>query len=142
MLELRGDASRPLAWDDIVILLRAPRNKTAAYAKEFSRLGIPLSAARGGFYDSAEVRDLLALLQLLDNPLQDLPLLGVLRSPLAGFTDSELAAIRIAQPHGLFWNALVNWHRAESAAAPDSRAPCKAGLFLERFHLWRKQRCV
>ncbi len=139
LLELHSDPDRPVAWSDIVILLRAPRNKTAAYAKEFARLGIPLSAARGGFYDSAEVRDLLALLQLLDNPLQDLPLLGVLRSPLVGMTPSELAAIRIARPHGRFWNALVDWQRQESKKAPVFAPVEKAGHFLQRYHLWRRQ---
>jgi ATP-dependent helicase/nuclease subunit A len=139
LLELHDDPARPAAWSDMVILLRAPRNKTAAYAKEFSRLGIPLAAARGGFYDSAEVRDLLAVLQLLDNPLQDLPLLGVLRSPLVGLTDSELAAIRIARPHGRFWNALVDWQRAESLQKPGPGPAEKAGRFLQRYRLWRRQ---
>jgi ATP-dependent helicase/nuclease subunit A len=139
LLELRGDPAHPAAWRDMVILLRAPRFKTAAYAKEFSRLGIPLAAARGGFYDSAEVRDLLALLQLLDNPLQDLPLLGVLRSPLVGMTAGELADTRIAQPHGRLWNALVDWQRAESGKAPASGPAEKAGRFLQRYRLWRRQ---
>jgi ATP-dependent helicase/nuclease subunit A len=139
LLELHGDPARPTAWGEMVILLRAPRNKTAAYAKEFSRLGIPLAAARGGFYDSAEVRDLLALLQLLDNPLQDLPLLGVLRSPLVGMTAGELADIRIARPHGRFWNALVDWQRAESGPTPGSGPAEKAGRFLQRFRWWRRQ---
>jgi ATP-dependent helicase/nuclease subunit A len=139
LLELHADPRRPTAWSDIVILLRAPRNKTAAYAKEFSRLGIPLAAARGGFYDSAEIRDLLALLQLLDNPLQDLPLLGVLRSPLVGMTAGELAAIRIAQPQGRFWNALVDWQRAEAKKNPGSAPAEKAGRFLQRCRRWRRQ---
>jgi len=139
LLELHGDPARPAAWSDIVILLRAPRNKTAAYAKEFSRLGIPLAAARGGFYDSAEVRDLLALLQLLDNPLQDLPLLGVLRSPLVGMTPGELAAVRIARPQGRFWNALVDWQRAEAKKTPGSAPAEKAGRFLQRCRRWRRQ---
>jgi len=139
LLELHNDSALPTAWSDMVILLRAPRHKTAAYAKEFNRLGIPLSAARGGFYDSAEARDLLALLQLLDNPLQDLPLLGVLRSPLAGMTDGELAAIRIAQPHGRFWNAFVDWQRNEARKVPASSSAEKAGRFLRRFRHWRRQ---
>jgi ATP-dependent helicase/nuclease subunit A len=139
LLELHSEPACPTPWSDIVILLRAPRNKTAAYVKEFSRLGIPLAAARGGFFDSAEVRDLLALLQLLDNPVQDLPLLGVLRSPLVGMTASELAAIRIAQPQGRFWSALVDWQRAEARKTPVSASAEKAGRFLQRFRLWRRQ---
>jgi ATP-dependent helicase/nuclease subunit A len=134
-------STRAMEWRDMVILLRSPRNKVEAYVKEFHRLGIPLAAARGGFYDSLEARDLLAILQLLDNPLQDLPLLAVLRSPLAGLASAELALIRAARPGGRFWTALVDWHRHEvknsNSAHPALRE--KAGRFLARFRDWRRQ---
>jgi ATP-dependent helicase/nuclease subunit A len=131
----RTGRPREVEWSDMVVLLRSPRHKVEAYAKEFGRLGIPLAAARGGFYESLEVRDLLGLLQVLDNPLQDLPLLGVLRSPLVGLTAAELAAIRIGREHGRFWPALLQWHRTAKArvAAYD-----KAREFLRRFEAWRK----
>ncbi len=134
---LDGDARRAVTWRDMVILLRSPRGKAAAYVKEFSRLGVPLIAARGGFHDSAEARDLLALLQLLDNPLQDLPLLAVLRSPLVGLTSSQLALIRIAHPVGRFWTALVDWQRSEEKSG-GSPAAETAGRFLSRFRNWRR----
>src|SRR5213079_1276406 len=79
-----------------------------SYAKEFSRLKVPLLVHRGGFYDSIEISDLISLLQVLDNPLQDLPVLAVLHSPLAGLTVNELATIRLAGK-GPFWTALVRW---------------------------------
>jgi len=60
----------------------------------FRRAGVPLAAARDGFFESLEVSDLLSLLKLLDNPLQDVPLLAVLRSPLVGMSLDELAEIR------------------------------------------------
>ncbi|MGA2176651.1 MAG: UvrD-helicase domain-containing protein [Verrucomicrobiota bacterium] len=138
---LDQNETRPMQWRDVVILLRSPRNKVEAYVKEFHRLGIPLAAARGGFYDSLEARDLLAILQLLDNPLQDLPLLAVLRSPLAGLASAELALIRAARPQGRFWTALVDWHREEARKNDPARAALrdKAGRFLARFRAWRRQ---
>ena len=57
--------------------------------------------------DSLEIRDLLDLLKLLDNPLQDIPLLGVLRSPLVGMTPADLAEVRLAKRDGNFWTALM-----------------------------------
>src|SRR5258708_38484735 len=69
---------RPVQWSDMAVLLRSPSGKAESYAKEFTRLGVPLLVARGGFYENMEVTDLLSLLQLLDNPLQDLPVLAVL----------------------------------------------------------------
>jgi ATP-dependent exoDNAse (exonuclease V) beta subunit len=49
-----------MAWKDVAVLLRSPANKAESYAKEFSRLGIPLIVARAGFYQSLEVSDLLS----------------------------------------------------------------------------------
>ncbi len=84
-------AERAVEWRDMAVLLRAPANKAEAYAKEFERAGVPLVVERGGFYDSTEIADLLSLLKLLDNPLQDVPAIAVLRSPLVGLSLDELA---------------------------------------------------
>jgi ATP-dependent helicase/nuclease subunit A len=126
-----GRPPRPAAWSDMVILLRSPRHKAEAYVKEFARLGIPLATVRGGFYESLEVRDLLGLLQILDNPSQDLPLLGVLRSPLVGLTPDELAGIRLAQRPARFWAALLRWQKTH----PEHE---RVNTFLERFRAWRR----
>src|SRR5439155_19902553 len=73
--------------------------------------------------------DLLSLLQLLDNPLQDLPVLAVLHSPLVGLTLDELAAIRLTGK-GPFWTVLVRWDESLKSkvqslksedASPESR---------------------
>ena len=98
--------SRPVEWRDIAILLRSPRGRSEIFAKEFERAGIPLAVARGGFYESTEILDLLSLLQLLDNPLQDVPCIAVLRSPLVGLSLDELAEIRLAAADKHFWTAL------------------------------------
>ncbi|HEY5908970.1 MAG TPA: UvrD-helicase domain-containing protein, partial [Verrucomicrobiae bacterium] len=110
---------RAVEWRDISILLRAPSNKAESYAKEFARLDVPLEVARGGFYDSLEIADLLSLLQVLDNPLQDLPLLALLRSPLVGLTLDDLAELRLAARRTSFWTALVRWSELNS---PQSAA--------------------
>jgi len=118
---------RAAEWRDMAILLRAPSGKSEVFAKQFDRAGIPLTVARGGFYDSSEILDLLGVLQLLDNPLQDVPCIAVLRSPLVGCSLDELAEIRLAGK-GHFWFAL-NQIKLERG---------KIGKFLERFHRWRK----
>jgi ATP-dependent helicase/nuclease subunit A len=105
---------RPVEWNDMVILLRSPRNSVESFAKEFHRLGIPLQAKRSGFFDNIEVLDLLNLLRLLDNPLQDIPAIAVLRSPLVGLSLDELAAIRLTVRKGRFWTALLRWHEVRS----------------------------
>ncbi len=132
---------RPVQWRDIAILLRSPRGRSEIFAQEFERAGIPLAVARGGFYESAEILDLLSLLQLLENPLQDVPCLAVLRSPLVGLSLDELAEIRLAAKDKHFWTALVRSPRSEvggrrSEAAAGAQE--KIAVFLERFSRWRK----
>ena len=127
-------AFRGVRPGDIAVLLRSPRGKAETYAKEFDRAGLPLVVARGGFFESAEILDLLSLLQLLDNPLQDVPCIAVLRSPLVGLTLEELGEIRLVAPGKHFWTAL------NRAAKEISRPGLKTKLvrFLERCSRWRK----
>ena len=138
---------RAVEWSDMAILLRAPSNKAESYAKEFSRLNVPLLVERGGFYESMEILDLLSLLQLLDNPLQDLPTLAVLHSPLVGLTLNELATIRLTTK-GHFWTALARWQEGQQKVPSDGcrvRGEEESGetfrkvtAFLERFGRWRR----
>ncbi len=105
-------AYRPVRWPDMAVLLRAPRTRAETYAREFARAGVPLLARRSSFYESTEISDLLSLLHLLDNPLQDIPLLAVLRSPLVGLTVDELAVIRLAARQEPYWTALLRFHQS------------------------------
>lgn len=130
-------------WRDGVILLRSIRSQADSYARLFESAGIPLECQREGFYESAEVADLLHMLELLDNPLQDLPLLAVLRSPLAGFNLDELAEVRIAMRHGPIWTALQKFHRegrGSGGTVSEWRQSAwgKADRFLAAFARWRK----
>ncbi|HEX4349810.1 MAG TPA: 3'-5' exonuclease, partial [Verrucomicrobiae bacterium] len=130
--------SRPVEWRDMAILLRSPRGRSEIFAKEFERARVPLAVARGGFFESAEILDLLSLLQLLDNPLQDVPCIAVLRSPLVGLTLDELAEIRLAAREKHFWTALVKSQKPE-AGSQKGGDPGKEKItkFLERFSRWR-----
>ena len=121
---------RPAEWRDMVVLMRSPAGKAEAFAKEFNRAGIPLSAARSGFFQSIEITDLLSLLKLIDNPLQDVPLLAVLRSPLAGFSLDELAEIRAHNREKPLWAALRKYQR--ELGSPKSNVQCpKSGVMGE-----------
>jgi ATP-dependent helicase/nuclease subunit A len=136
--EIWDDAAktfRAVEWRDMAVLLRAPSGKAEVYAREFDRAGIPLVVERGGFYESAEVADLLNLLRLLDNPLQDTPAIAVLRSPLAGLSLDELADIRLTLARGHFWTALNRSRESQTALGEETRR--KITGFLERFARWR-----
>jgi len=125
---------RPVEWGDMAVLLRSPSGKAESYAREFTRLDVPLTVVRGGFYESLEITDLLSLLQALDNPLQDLPVLAVLHSPLVGMSLDELAAIRLMLPKAPFWTALQRFHEL---SRQHSGWP-KTDRFLKNFAAWRR----
>ncbi len=129
---------RPVRWGDMAILLRSPARRVEAFAKEFAALNIPLQAPRGGFFASTEVRDLVCLLQMLDNPMQDIPLLAALRSPLVGMSLPELAEIRAGetaeQRTSNFWLAA---RRFQLRGGKPGSAWSKLDLFLRQLDHWR-----
>ncbi len=127
---------RPAEWRDMAVLLRAPAGKSEIYAKEFLRADVPLVVERSGFYDGSEILDLLSLLQLLDNPLQDVPAIAVLRSPLVGLSLDELAQVRLAARGVHFWTALNRTQQAEGGLPNETIQ--KIGGFLRRFAGWRQ----
>ena len=82
-------------FSDIVILTRASDNPQLE--KVLYRRGIPIVKNTGkGFFDTFEIRLVLDLLKIIDNPLQDIPLAAVLHSPLCSATADDLAQIRLA----------------------------------------------
>ena len=88
---------RPVRAEDVVILLRSPEPVLRHYAAALDELGIPWSAEGGQeFFGATEIAATIALLQVLDNPRQDVPLLAALRSPLFHFTPDRLALLRAA----------------------------------------------
>lgn len=136
---------RPAQWRDMAVLLRSPKSRVEAFAQEFHKCGVPLQAARGGFFESTEISDLLSLLRLLDNPLQDIPLLAVLRSPLVAMTLDELAEVRAVSREQRFWEAVREFHRTVASRRGDESvgdsmrtAWEKLDWFLQRFAVWRE----
>ncbi|HHX94313.1 MAG TPA: helicase-exonuclease AddAB subunit AddA [Clostridia bacterium] len=148
---------RELQYRDIVILLRTTKNWSEVFMEELREMGIPAFADTGtGFFKTSEVQVVLSLLQVIDNPLQDIPLLAVLRSPIVGFTTGELAELRLADRKADIYHALCKLaqgagNESESLACeradpdvPDSggkgagsRAPEKAAAFLSKLEKWR-----
>lgn len=109
--------TRPVRPSDMVILLRSPNTVLRHYARALAERDILWEAEGGGdFFGSTEISVALSLLQIVDNPRQDVPLISVLRSPVYGFSADRLAEIRAASPDTDFYAAL------EADDGEDSRA--------------------
>jgi len=86
---------RPAKYSDIVLLFRA----TAGWDEDFRRIlseqGIPVHVtSRAGYFETLEVQGIVNFLRVLDNPLQDIPLFGVLKLPFFDFTETDITYIR------------------------------------------------
>lgn len=103
-----GDTMRPCRPEDIVVLMRSPTARLRYYARAFAEYDIPCAIPENrDFFATMEVAVVYALLQILDNPHQDVPLISVLRSPIFGFSPDRLAMIRGQHREGDFYDAVT-----------------------------------
>ena len=99
---------RPIEPKDIVILLRATNTLAPIYEKELSDFDLPVFSDNSTSYlESVEIETILSVLKLIDNPMQDIPLVVVLRSCIGNFTDNDLVAIRLTDRNCNFYDALL-----------------------------------
>ncbi|MGG3843055.1 helicase-exonuclease AddAB subunit AddA [Anoxybacillus kestanbolensis] len=102
---LKGE--RRLMYRDIVILCRS-MSSASAMLEEFLKQNVPVYAElSSGYFSATEVSIMLSLLKVIDNPYQDIPLAAVLRSPIVGLSENDLARIRLAKKDGAFYEALL-----------------------------------
>ena len=100
---------RSLEKKDIVILMRGMKNYGDLFYKILTENNLPAYVDdNDGFFDTIEINTFMALLALLDNPKQDIPLLTVLRSEIFDFSVEELTAVRIAHKTGSYYQALAS----------------------------------
>lgn len=107
----------------VAILFRASTRMTA-FERELDARDIPYTNVAGsGFYDTPEVLPLINLLKVFEDPHRDIPLYGVLRSPLFGFKDHTLAQAR--SPESSLWESLAT-------------APPELQSARQLIHEWRR----
>jgi len=135
----------------MVILLRSSNKLSPIFIEEFKRVGIPLfSEGGGGYFDTLEVKTVISALEIIDNPIQDIPLIAVLRSPIGGFTTEELADIRISNKNVSFYHAMVGLLDYEKKDYEDENLSdtweeiynntglkIKIKTFLDKINNWR-----
>ncbi|WP_314001202.1 UvrD-helicase domain-containing protein [uncultured Paenibacillus sp.] len=133
----RLGAYRKPAWRDIVILLRATQQWAPILVEELQAHGIPAYAELNtGYFEATEVEIMLSLLRVIDNPFQDIPLAGSLRSPIFGLTAEELAKIRVYAGDGSYYEAV---RKAADDLLVEEGIRGKLASFLDRLERWRNE---
>lgn len=106
---------RPVQYRDIVILLRTVSGWADTFGEVLTDMGIPcFTGSQKGYFSATEVRTVLSYLEVLDNPVQDIPLAAVLRSPIGGLTDEELAQIRCRSKALRFYDCCMEFRDAHA----------------------------
>ncbi len=130
---------REVMYKDIVVLLRSTSVLAPIYEKEIMSLNIPVfSDTSSQYLDSIEISTIMSLLKIIDNPMQDIPLVTVLRSPIFNFSDNELVEIRLCDKKSQFYVAL-----RKSLVQVNDRLKSKIEDFLnkiEEFKQYEKEK--
>lgn len=126
-------AMRKLNYEDIV-LLTPTRSHNLTILEVFKQLGIPLAINdTQNYFQSTELRVMIALLQIIDNPYQDIPLAAVLRSPIVDLQEEELAQIRLVLPQKDYYQAVKKYMEVASDTISE-----KLKGFTTQLNEWRE----
>ena len=137
------EAYRRARLGDIVILLRSMTGWSEVFVNVLMNEGIPASAqTRTGYFNTVEVETILSLLSVIDNPMQDIPLAAVMRSPIVGMSDEEMAWMVAAfkknskkgQDRGVY-GAWSMWMEAESGTFHKVPGEAAASIRKKLSHL-------
>lgn len=124
---------RDVQYRDIVILMRA-MSWAPTIVDEFKKQGIPIYAELArGYFDAIEVKIMINFLKIIDNPRQDIPLASVLRSPMVGLNEEELASIRLADQNGAYYDALTEY----KSTGANKNIIYKINRFIDELELFR-----
>ncbi|MFI3804766.1 helicase-exonuclease AddAB subunit AddA [Vagococcus fluvialis] len=131
----RSKMSRPIKYQDIVLLSPTKKNNLVIL-DIFKQLDIPLLINdTQNYFQATEVKIMIALLQVIDNPYQDIPFVAVLRSPVVGIKENDLVKIRQYDSNGYFYDALKVYLKQETQV--DSLFE-KISEFHDQFIVWRE----
>ncbi len=131
----KKEGYRKITYKDIVVLLRSTTELSPIYEKEISDLGMPVySETSTEYLNSVEIQIIMSCLKIIDNPMQDIPLVTVMRSMIGGFTDNDLIEIRLADKQENFYEAII---KSRIQVNPDLRN--KIDNFLNMLGKWREE---
>ena len=127
---------RNIEFKDIAVLLRSANTVAPVYEKELAEQGIAVySDSSESYLQSVEIETIMSILKIINNPMQDIPLVTVLRSAIFNFTDNELIEISFAGKRELFYEKLIKTMKDSD----NKKLINKIGLFLNTIEKWREE---
>lgn len=129
------NAMRPIQKKDIVILQNSVRYNSKLLTDELTRLGIASYVDKSSFFDRREISIMMSLITIIDNVHNDIPLISVMRSPIGGFSDEELALIRVRSKESAYFIEAV---KAYAKNGENKRLCIRCGEFTRNIARWRE----
>lgn len=131
---------RKITYKDIVILLRSTKNWADTIVEELSFGGIPVYAdINTGYFQTIEIRTIMSLLHIIDNPMQDIYTIASMRSPIFAFTSEELADIRILNRDNYFYLNVKDIAEDVYNERINKSLKDKCVYFIEKIGSWREK---
>jgi len=131
----KKETFRNIKYSDIAVLLRSTKNKANVFEQEIINQGMPVfSDTSQEYLDSIEIQTIISLLKIIDNPMQDIPLVTVMRSNIGKFTDDDLVKIRLSDKYDNFYTCLL-----KAKLSVDEDLKNKIDEFLNNLKQWRKE---
>ncbi|MGV3152510.1 helicase-exonuclease AddAB subunit AddA [Sarcina ventriculi] len=131
---------RKITYKDIVILLRSTKNWADTIVEELSFGGIPVYAdINTGYFQTIEIRTIMSLLHIIDNPMQDIYTIASMRSPIFAFTSEELANIRILNRDNYFYLNVKDIAEDVYDERINKSLKDKCVYFIEKIGSWREK---
>ena len=131
----KKEGYRPITYKDIVILLRATKERANEFEKEITKLNMPVfTDTSAEFLESIEIQTIMNLLKVIDNPIQDIPIVSVLRSFIGGFTDNELVKIRVET------NKNQTYYESMKEYGLNDELSKKIELFFSKIQKWQDEK--
>ena len=120
----KNNGYRRATYKDIVVLLRSTKENAPIYEKEILSLDMPVfSDSSESYFKSLEIEVMLNLLKIIDNPMQDIPMVSVLRSNIGGFNDNELLEIGLNEKNITFYEKMLEYLKQQKKHECRSRRP-------------------
>ena len=117
-----GDGYRPVTYGDFAVI-SPTRGSQITMSQVFKDYGIPAEITGAKSYlKTTEIQVMLSLLSIIDNPYQDIPLVAVLRSPIVGLDENQLAYLRINQKTGNYYESVLKFYREYPHSEPNEYA--------------------
>lgn len=131
----KKETFRNIKYSDIAVLLRNTKARANVFEQELINSDIPVfSDISQEYLESIEIQTIISLLKIIDNPMQDIPLVTVMRSNIGKFSDDDLVKIRLTDKYDNFYTCLM-----KAKINVDDELSFKIIKFLDDLKMWRKE---